>query len=113
MLIEAQKIILQFATAVPQTAFSRTFLLRYKGLQVLYLHLNHKLNDDDMFKWVMPADISRTREDSMLLLGAFLYGFGNWRGMKQDSRLHILKKTDSYLLDRLDFLLRALSSKKP
>ena len=48
----------------------------------------------------------------MLLLGAFLYGFGNWRGMKQDLRLHILKKTDSYLLDRLDFLLRALSHQR-
>ncbi|KAH6913788.1 hypothetical protein BKA70DRAFT_1054217, partial [Coprinopsis sp. MPI-PUGE-AT-0042] len=54
---------------------------------------------DDPYSWVIPVDNIRptlnwsgrwgTQDDSMLLVGAFIYGFGNWEAMAKDSKLNL------------------------
>lgn len=74
---------------------AETVLSRHRDLQILYTYL-HELSDD-VYNWSIPIDNIRPtlnwsgrwgpQEDSMLLVGAFLYGFGNWEAMAKDSRL--------------------------
>ena len=52
---------------------------------------------DDPYKWSIPIENIRPtlnwsgrwgpQDDSMLLVGAFLYGFGNWEAMAKDQKL--------------------------
>ncbi|KAF9244978.1 P-loop containing nucleoside triphosphate hydrolase protein [Melanogaster broomeanus] len=75
---------------------AETVLSRYRDLRIL----NNILGDmtpDELYDWSIPIENIRPtlnwsgrwgpQEDSMLLVGAFLYGFGNWEAMAKDSRL--------------------------
>jgi chromodomain-helicase-DNA-binding protein 1 len=75
---------------------AETVLSRYRDLRIL----NNILADftpDELYNWSIPIENIRPtlnwsgrwgpQEDSMLLVGAFLYGFGNWEAMAKDSRL--------------------------
>jgi chromodomain-helicase-DNA-binding protein 1 len=74
---------------------AETVLSRHRDLRILYNHL-HELGDD-IYDWSIPIDNIRPtlnwsgrwgpQEDSMLLVGAFLYGFGNWEQMVKDPKL--------------------------
>ncbi|THG99366.1 hypothetical protein EW026_g2965 [Hermanssonia centrifuga] len=74
---------------------AETVLSRHRDLQVLFKYLN-ELNDD-VYNWQIPIENIRPtlnwsgrwgpQEDAMLLVGAYLYGFGNWEQMAKDSRL--------------------------
>lgn len=75
---------------------AETVLSRYRDLRVL----NNILADfspEELYNWAIPIDNIRpvlnwsgrwgSQEDSMLLVGAHLYGFGNWEAMAKDERL--------------------------
>ncbi|KAI6000546.1 SNF2 family N-terminal domain-containing protein [Pisolithus albus] len=75
---------------------AETVLSRYRDLRVL----NNILADfspEELYNWAIPIDNIRPvlnwsgrwgpQEDSMLLVGAHLYGFGNWEAMAKDERL--------------------------
>jgi chromodomain-helicase-DNA-binding protein 1 len=75
---------------------AETVLSRYRDLRIL----NNILGDmtpEELYNWSIPIENIRPtlnwsgrwgpQEDSMLLVGAFLYGFGNWEAMAKDSRL--------------------------
>lgn len=74
---------------------AETVLSRHRDLQILYNYL-HDLGDD-VYNWSIPIETIRptlnwsgrwsTHDDSMLLVGAFLHGFGNWEAMAKDPRL--------------------------
>ncbi|KII92764.1 hypothetical protein PLICRDRAFT_51119 [Plicaturopsis crispa FD-325 SS-3] len=74
---------------------AETVLSRHRDLQILYKHLCEL--GDDIYNWAIPIDNIRPtlnwsgrwgpQEDSMLLVGAFLYGFGNWEAMAKDPKL--------------------------
>lgn len=74
---------------------AETVLSRHRDLRILYNHL-HELGDD-IYDWAIPLENIRPtlnwsgrwgpQEDSMLLVGAFLYGFGNWEQMVKDPKL--------------------------
>lgn len=84
---------------------AETLLSRTRDLKVLYDQLKD-LSDDEVYNWSIPVDNIRPtlnwsgrwgpREDSMLLVGAYLYGFGSWERIAQDSRLGL---TDKFFLD--------------
>ncbi|EKM80694.1 hypothetical protein AGABI1DRAFT_37749 [Agaricus bisporus var. burnettii JB137-S8] len=73
---------------------AETVLSRHHDLQILYNILS---DQDDPYKWNIPIDNIRPTlnwsgrwgptDDSMLLVGAFLYGFGNWEAMQKDPKL--------------------------
>jgi chromodomain-helicase-DNA-binding protein 1 len=73
---------------------AETVLSRHHDLQILYNILS---DQDDPYKWSIPIDNIRPtlnwsgrwgpQDDSMLLVGAFLYGFGNWEAMQKDPKL--------------------------
>lgn len=73
---------------------AETVLSRHRDLQILYNILSEL---DDPYKWAIPIDNIRPtlnwsgrwgpQDDSMLLVGAFLYGFGNWEAMQKDPKL--------------------------
>jgi len=75
---------------------AETVLSRYRDLRVLYNILADS-SHDELYNWSIPIENIRPvlswsgrwgpQEDSMLLVGAFLYGFGNWEAMAKDSRL--------------------------
>lgn len=75
---------------------AETVLSRYRDLRIL----NNILGDmtqEELYNWSIPIENIRPtlnwsgrwgpQEDSMLLVGAFMYGFGNWEAMAKDSRL--------------------------
>ncbi|KAG6920300.1 hypothetical protein DXG01_005069 [Tephrocybe rancida] len=73
---------------------AETVLSRHRDLRILF----NLLSDlDDPYKWALPMDNIRPTlnwsgrwgpgDDSMLLVGAFLYGFGNWEAMAKDPKL--------------------------
>ncbi|EMD37878.1 chromodomain-helicase DNA-binding protein [Gelatoporia subvermispora B] len=74
---------------------AETVLSRHRDLQILYNYL-HDLGDD-VYNWQIPIDNIRPtlnwsgrwgpQDDAMLLVGAYLYGFGNWETMAKDPRL--------------------------
>ncbi|CAA7261700.1 unnamed protein product [Cyclocybe aegerita] len=73
---------------------AETVLSRHRDLRILYNILSEL---DDPYKWVIPIDNIRPtlnwsgrwgpQDDSMLLVGAYLYGFGNWEAMAKDPKL--------------------------
>ncbi|KDR75210.1 hypothetical protein GALMADRAFT_249186 [Galerina marginata CBS 339.88] len=73
---------------------AETVLSRNRDLRILYNILSEL---DDPYKWSIPIENIRPtlnwsgrwgpQDDSMLLVGAFLYGFGNWEAMAKDSKL--------------------------
>jgi chromodomain-helicase-DNA-binding protein 1 len=75
---------------------AETVLSRHRDLRILYNHL-HDL--PDVYKWSIPIENIRPTlnwsgrwgptDDSMLLVGAYLYGFGNWELMAKDPKLKL------------------------
>ncbi|KAJ3936533.1 MAG: SNF2 family N-terminal domain-containing protein [Lentinula lateritia] len=75
---------------------AETVISRHKDLRILFETL---MNVDDPYKWQIPVDNIRPtlnwsgrwgpQDDSMLLVGAFIYGFGNWEAMAKDSKLNL------------------------
>ncbi|EGO25230.1 hypothetical protein SERLADRAFT_361029 [Serpula lacrymans var. lacrymans S7.9] len=75
---------------------AETVLSRHRDLRILYNFLSD-LTTEELYNWAIPIENIRPtlnwsgrwgpQEDSMLLVGAFLYGFGNWEAMAKDSRL--------------------------
>jgi chromodomain-helicase-DNA-binding protein 1 len=73
---------------------AETVVTRYRDLRLLYSILSEV---DDPYKWTIPVENIRPtlnwsgrwghHEDSMLLVGAFIYGFGNWEAMAKDPKL--------------------------
>ncbi|KAG5648598.1 hypothetical protein DXG03_003209 [Asterophora parasitica] len=73
---------------------AETVLSRNRDLRILF-HILSEL--DDPYKWSLPMDNIRPtlnwsgrwgpQDDSMLLVGAYLYGFGNWEAMAKDAKL--------------------------
>ena len=73
---------------------AETVLSRHRDLRILYNVLSEV---DDPYRWRIPVDNIRPtlnwsgrwnqQDDAMLLVGAYLYGFGNWEAMQKDSRL--------------------------
>lgn len=83
---------------------AETLLSRTRDLKVLYDQL--KDLGDDVYHWSIPVDNIRptlnwsgrwgVKEDAMLLVGAFLYGFGSWEKIAQDPKLGL---SDKFFLD--------------
>jgi len=75
---------------------AETVLSRHRELRILYSHLREL---PDVYKWTIPIETIKPtlnwsgrwgpQEDSMLLVGAYLYGFGNWETMAKDPKLHL------------------------
>ncbi|PPR05826.1 hypothetical protein CVT26_010106 [Gymnopilus dilepis] len=73
---------------------AETVLSRNRDLRILYNILSEV---EDPYKWSIPVDNIRPtlnwsgrwgpQDDSMLLVGAYLYGFGNWEAMQKDPKL--------------------------
>ncbi|KAF8740791.1 hypothetical protein AX14_007167 [Amanita brunnescens Koide BX004] len=73
---------------------AETVVTRYRDLRLLYTILS---DEEDSYKWSIPVENIRPtlnwsgrwghHEDSMLLVGAFIYGFGNWEAMAKDPKL--------------------------
>lgn len=73
---------------------AETVLSRHRDLKILFSHLDQL---EDVYSWSIPIENIRPtlnwsgrwgpQEDSMLLVGAFLYGFGNWETMAKDPKL--------------------------
>lgn len=73
---------------------AETVVSRHRDLQVLFKYLSDL---DDVYTWTLPIDNIRPtlnwsgrwgpQDDAMLLVGAYLYGFGNWEAMAKDPRL--------------------------
>ena len=74
---------------------AETVVSRSRDLKLLHTILGDM--SDPVYDWTIPVDNIRPvlnwsgrwgpQEDSMLLVGAFLYGFGNWEAMQKDTRL--------------------------
>lgn len=74
---------------------AETVLSRHRDLQILFKYLGEL--GDEVYNWTIPIDNIRPtlnwsgrwgpQEDAMLLVGAYLYGFGNWETMAKDPRL--------------------------
>lgn len=74
---------------------AETVLSRHRELQILFKYVGDL--GDDVYNWRIPVDNIRPtlnwsgrwgpQEDAMLLVGAYLYGFGNWEAMAKDPRL--------------------------
>ncbi|KAI0645708.1 transcription regulator [Trametes meyenii] len=75
---------------------AETVLSRHRDLQILFKYLD-PIASDEQYNWSIPIDNIRPtlnwsgrwgpQEDSMLLVGAYKYGFGNWEAMAKDPRL--------------------------
>ncbi|KAI0062865.1 transcription regulator [Artomyces pyxidatus] len=75
---------------------AETLLSRTRDLSILYNHLS-LLTNEELYDWSIPIDNIRPtlnwsgrwgpQEDAMLLVGAYLYGFGNWETMAKDPKL--------------------------
>ncbi|KAF8160806.1 SNF2 family N-terminal domain-containing protein [Crassisporium funariophilum] len=73
---------------------AETVLSRHRDLRILFNILSEL---DDPYKWSIPIENIRPtlnwsgrwgpQDDSMLLVGAFIYGFGNWEAMAKDPKL--------------------------
>ncbi|KAH8107880.1 SNF2 family N-terminal domain-containing protein [Cristinia sonorae] len=74
---------------------AETVLSRHRDLQILFKYLGTL--GDNIYNWSIPIDNIRPTlnwsgrwgptEDAMLLVGAYLYGFGNWEAMAKDPKL--------------------------
>jgi len=80
---------------------AETVLSRHRDLRIL----NNILGDfttDELYNWSIPIENIRPtlnwsgrwgpQDDAMLLVGAFIYGFGNWEAMAKDARLGLQGK---------------------
>lgn len=75
---------------------AETVVSRYHDLRTLYNILSEL---PDPYKWSIPVENIRPtlnwsgrwgpQDDSMLLVGAYLYGFGNWETMAKDVKLNL------------------------
>ncbi|TFY57604.1 hypothetical protein EVG20_g8476, partial [Dentipellis fragilis] len=75
---------------------AETVLSRTRDLSILYEHLS-ALNSEELYGWAIPIENIRPtlnwsgrwgpQDDAMLLVGAYLYGFGNWEMMQKDPKL--------------------------
>ncbi|KAL0576281.1 ATP-dependent DNA helicase Hrp3 [Marasmius crinis-equi] len=75
---------------------AETVLSRNTDLRILYEVLSAL---EDVYKWTIPVDNIRPtlnwsgrwgpQDDAMLLVGAYLYGFGNWEQMQKDEKLSL------------------------
>lgn len=75
---------------------AETVVSRCRDLKLLYSYL-HPLNDP--YSWRIPIENIRPTlnwsgrwgpvDDSMLLVGCYLYGFGNWEAMAKDAKLSL------------------------
>lgn len=73
---------------------AETVLSRHHDLRILYDYL---VNHPDPYSWELPIDNIRPtlnwsgrwgpKDDAMLLVGAYLYGFGNWEVIQKDPKL--------------------------
>ena len=73
---------------------AETVLSRHKDLRILYEHL---ANIADPYVWELPIENIRPtlnwsgrwgpKDDAMLLVGAYYYGFGNWEAIQKDPKL--------------------------
>ena len=73
---------------------AETVLSRHHDLNILFTILSEL---DDPYTWAIPVDNIRPtlnwsgrwgpHDDSMLLVGAYIYGFGNWEAMQKDPKL--------------------------
>lgn len=73
---------------------AETVLSRNRDLRILYDYL---VSLTDPYSWELPIENIRPtlnwschwgpKEDAMLLVGAYLYGFGNWEVIQQDEHL--------------------------
>lgn len=80
---------------------AETVLSRTRDLHILYNILS-PLSTEELYTWPIPVDNIRPtlnwsgrwgpQEDSMLLVGAFLYGFGNWEVIAKDTKLGLVDK---------------------
>lgn len=76
---------------------AETVVSRNRDLRILYNHL--KDLGDDIYDWQLPVENIRPTlnwsgrwgpsDDSMLLVGAFLHGFGNWEAIQKDPKLNL------------------------
>ena len=74
---------------------AETVVSRNRDLKLLHTLLCDM--GDSVYDWTIPVDNIRPvlnwsgrwgpQEDAMLLVGAFVYGFGNWEAMQKDSKL--------------------------
>lgn len=74
---------------------AETVVSRYRDLRILYNHL--KDLGDEIYDWQIPVENIRPtlnwsgrwgpQDDSMLLVGAYLHGFGNWEAIQKDPKL--------------------------
>jgi chromodomain-helicase-DNA-binding protein 1 len=75
---------------------AETVVSRNRDLKILFNHLK-ELSDEELYVWSLPSDNIRPtlnwtprwgpHDDSMLLVGAFVHGFGNWEAIQKDPRL--------------------------
>lgn len=75
---------------------AETVLSRHRDLRILFKILSEL---DDIYNWNIPIENIRPTlnwsgrwgptDDSMLLVGAYLYGFGNWEAMAKDPKLSL------------------------
>ncbi|KAJ7091217.1 SNF2 family N-terminal domain-containing protein [Mycena epipterygia] len=73
---------------------AETVISRHRDLRILFNILSEQ---EDPYKWQIPIENIRPtlnwsgrwgpQDDSMLLVGAYLYGFGNWEAMAKDAKL--------------------------
>lgn len=73
---------------------AETVLSRHHDLRILYEYL---VNHPDPYQWELPIENIRPtlnwsgrwgpKDDAMLLVGAYLYGFGNWEVIQKDPKL--------------------------
>ena len=73
---------------------AETVLTRYRDLRILFGYLNQL---EDAYAWELPMDNIRPtlnwsgrwgpKDDAMLLVGAYIYGFGNWEAIQKDQKL--------------------------
>ncbi|EJD52396.1 transcription regulator [Auricularia subglabra TFB-10046 SS5] len=119
-----------------QNINAETVISRVHELKILYEYLNPISQSEEIYQWQLPVENVRptlnwsckwgTTEDAMLLVGAFLHGFGNWEAIQKDEALHLndkffldeSKKTDDngskpipnaiHLVRRGDYLLQIL-----
>ncbi|KAF5316952.1 hypothetical protein D9611_003871 [Ephemerocybe angulata] len=73
---------------------AETVLSRHHDLNILFSILSEV---EDPYTWAIPVDNIRPtlnwsgrwgpHDDSMLLVGAYLYGFGNWEAIQKDPKL--------------------------
>lgn len=80
---------------------AETVLSRYRDLRILNNILG-EFTTEELYNWSIPIENIRPtlnwsgrwgpQEDAMLLVGAFIYGFGNWEAMAKDERLGLQGK---------------------